>query len=123
MADSLPENVLARNPIGARAGDRVEFDLAGSVELKLSFLVWVVPLIGLMAGAIIGGLLPVRRLGPDLSALLGAAVGLAVATVPVIRYDRKLRHDPQLAPVITRVLTDGCTEPEPRSALPDNPSW
>lgn len=123
MADSLPENVLALNPIHARPGDRVEFDLAGSVELKLSFIVWVVPLVGLIAGAVLGGLLLSDRLGADLAALLGAAAGLAVALVPVIRYDRKLRRDPRLTPVITRLLTDGCSEDEPRNTRTENPSW
>jgi len=123
MADSLPENVLALNQVHARPGDRVEFDLAGSVELRLSFIVWGVPLVGLTAGAVLGGLLLSDRLGSDPSAMLGAAVGLAVALVLVIRYDRKLRRDPRLTPVITRVLTEGCSEVEPRVPRPENPSW
>ena len=48
--------ITARNTVGAKTGDAVEIDLPRHGELKLSFLVWVVPLIGL-----IGGLFPAIR--------------------------------------------------------------
>ncbi len=105
VATGVSEVVTARNPVGARPGDRVEFDLPGHTELKLSFLVWVVPLCGVLAGAILGAaahpLLPLDR---DLATLLGSVLGIAVAFAVVIPIDRKARGSAALVPRILKVI-------------------
>ena len=51
----------------------VEFDLPGHSELKISLVLWAVPLLGLVAGAAAGaGLHPLLPVGRDLATLLGA---------------------------------------------------
>jgi len=103
--DQVPEELMARNPLQAKPGDRVEFDLEGHTELKLSLLVWIVPLLGLIAGAILGATFhPLLALDRDAATLLGLAAGAAVAFAIVMRIDRKVAKDERLVPVILKVL-------------------
>ncbi|MHC4945379.1 MAG: SoxR reducing system RseC family protein, partial [Planctomycetota bacterium] len=80
LGKDKPVEVVALNPIGARPGDFVEFDLPGHTELKVSLLVWVVPLAGLIAGAVLGSNVHgAFGLSQDLGTLLGSFAGLAAA--------------------------------------------
>ena len=99
------ENVLARNPVAAGPGDVVEFDLAGHAELRISLLVWAVPLVGLIAGAIGGANLHAAiSLGRDVGTLLGAVLGGALAFGVVVLVDRRWRGSPDLVPVVRKVI-------------------
>ncbi len=104
--DQLLENITALNPLKARPGDHVEFDLPGHTELSLSVLIWIVPLLGLIAGAVLGAythqLLSMDR---DSATLLGLVAGAAAAFAVVMRIDRKAAGDERLTPVILKVLS------------------
>jgi sigma-E factor negative regulatory protein RseC len=105
LGKEIPEEVRALNPIRARAGDRVEFDLPGHTELKVSLMVWVVPLAGLIAGAAAGSSLnEMLSMDQDLATLLGAALGFLVSFAPVVLYDRKAGRNPRLVPRIIKVV-------------------
>ncbi len=110
----VAEVVTVRNPLHARPGDTVEFDLPGHSELRVSLLVWVVPLVGIILGAICGAqlhtALPLDR---DLSTLLGAALGAAVAFALLIRVDKRARSDERLVPVIVRIVPSGSCPSSP----------
>ena len=113
MSTGVAEEVTARNPVHAGPGDHVEFDLGGHTELKISLLVWVVPLIGLMAGAIAGASLHhLVSLGRDVATLIGFVVGGGLAFGLVIAIDRRARGDARLVPEILRILPTGsCSIP------------
>lgn len=100
-----PEIVTADNRFGARPGDTVELELAGRMELKLSLLVWVVPLIGIVGGAVAGTLLG-GRLGvdEDLAVLAGSVLGFAFAFLILRRVDRKATGAASLLPRVARVV-------------------
>jgi sigma-E factor negative regulatory protein RseC len=120
-AQGSSDRISARNPIQASIGDRVEFDLPGHTELKVSLLVWVVPLVGLTAGAIVGAsvhhLIPLDR---DTATLIGLVVGTALAFGVVKIFDRKARGDTNLVPEILKILpTDSCSLP---SSIDDSSS-
>lgn len=101
--------VTVRNPVGARPGDTVELDLPGSAALRLSLLVWMVPAAGLLLGAVAGGWLAAAWGVPDrdVSALVGAVLGTALAFVVLHRIDRTAGSDPRLTPFIARVRERG----------------
>lgn len=103
--------VTVENRIGARPGDLVEIELRGHTELKLSLLVWVVPLLGLVLGAVAGvALLASSGLSQDLSALIGAVVGFVAAFSLLRKVDARLAGDESLVPRIRRVL-ETCSHP------------
>ncbi len=103
LGKDSPERVTAINTIGAQPGDAVEFDLTGRTELKVSFVIWVAPLIGLVAGAVTGSIFhDLVSLSKDFATFLGAVAGLFLTLVPMVILDRRLAHDQRLVPHITR---------------------
>ncbi|HUT56156.1 MAG TPA: SoxR reducing system RseC family protein [bacterium] len=106
MGKEVPEDVVARNPINARVGDYVEFDLPGLTELKLSLLIWGLPVAGMVAGALIAPHhVPAALADADTASFIGAVIGLIVSAVPIVIYDRLSRRDRNLVPEITRTVS------------------
>jgi sigma-E factor negative regulatory protein RseC len=104
--------VTADNSFGARPGDTVELELAGRMELRLSLLIWVVPLVGLVAGAVAGMLIGGRlAVDEDLGVLAGAVAGFALAFLFLRPIDRKAARDVRLVPRVARVTARAsCTD-------------
>ncbi len=100
-----PEVVVADNTLGARAGEMVDFDLPEGQELRVSLLVWVVPLIGMVIGVAVGAFasesLPVSQ---DVGAVVGAALGLLAAFGVLRVIDRRSETDERLTLRIIRVV-------------------
>lgn len=105
-----PEIVTAENIAGAKPGDTVELDLSGHMELKLSLLVWAVPIAGLIAGAILGVRLHAPLgVGEDPAAMVGALVGFVASYGLLKAVDRRSADDPRLVPHVVRVVRgDSC---------------
>jgi sigma-E factor negative regulatory protein RseC len=103
LGKDTPEEVLALNPVNARVGDHVEFDLPGHTELKVSLVVWGVPVAGLIAGAAAGSNLGLP-LSEDLATLLGAVAGSVLAYLAVMLYDRRAARDSRLKPRILKIV-------------------
>jgi sigma-E factor negative regulatory protein RseC len=102
------EVVTVENRVGARPGDTVELDLAGSATVILSLLVWGAPLAGLLLGAVAGAAtLKGQGTVADVGALVGALVGAALATLLVRRVDRRVGRSSRLTPYITRIVGRG----------------
>lgn len=104
VSNDKPEIVTVINTIDASPGDTVEFDLPGHTELKVSIIVWLVPIVGLIAGAAIGPLLELT-VNQDISSLVGAILGFLAAFSLVILYDRHASKDPRLIPIILKVVS------------------
>ncbi|MEZ4600569.1 MAG: SoxR reducing system RseC family protein [Syntrophotaleaceae bacterium] len=79
--------IRALNIVGAKTGDRVRLALRPGRALLALFLLWVLPLIGLLAGALIGMLLgsylPIHAPPNLLAALLG--LGLMAGCFVLVR--------------------------------------
>jgi sigma-E factor negative regulatory protein RseC len=104
--DEIVETI---NPIGAQPGQRVEFELPGHRELHLALLVWAVPLVGMLGGAIVG-----QAIAPaghqEVVAVIGAVAGFVVGIVPAALVERSSRRRSCL-PVVQRVLPGICPGP------------
>lgn len=104
-AAALLETVECRNLAGARRGDTVEIELLGHAELRVSLLVWIVPIVGLIAGAAVGaGVAEAAGVGPDVASLTGALLGVSGAYGALMRLDRRAATDARLVPAVKRVL-------------------
>ena len=116
-----PEIVVADNTLGARPGELVDFDLPNGQELRVSLLVWIVPLIGMLAGVAVGALLseplPISQ---DAAAVIGAGLGLLAAFGVLKIIDRRSETDERLTLTVTRVVTtiDSCAARDDDSADP-----
>ncbi|MBU3915527.1 SoxR reducing system RseC family protein [bacterium] len=114
----IPELVNAINPIQAKPGDYVEFDLSGHTELKVSLIVWVVPLIGLILGAFAGSFF-FDNLSRDSGTLLGAFLGFIFAFSIIMVYDRYFVDKEKLIPLISKKIQKfDCVELPQGKVLP-----
>lgn len=97
--------VRAINRDGARVGDRVVVGIDESALIRGSLAVYAVPLLGLLVGAVLGGLLSERLLidGESLTLGLGIA-GLLGGLVWLRGFTRRIRSDSRYQPVVLRRL-------------------
>jgi sigma-E factor negative regulatory protein RseC len=93
------------NPIGAKEGDRVEVSMPTASVIKISAFVYIVPVAGLIAGAILGGWLTyLFQMGDNASRVIGGALGLGLSLALVIYFDRSVRSRPEYHPKMTRII-------------------
>lgn len=81
---------LASNPIGAQPGDFVEVEPASVGNISISFVVFLLPCIGMVLGYVFGQ--KVLQLG-EASALLTALLGLVVGFVPAFALNRSIMNN------------------------------
>lgn len=93
------------NRLGAKEGERIELSMPRGSLLKASAAVYLVPVFGLLAGAIGGeGLFSLVGFGPGASTGAGALIGLGVGLGLVVLLDRLVRSRPDYHPRMTRVI-------------------
>lgn len=79
--------VLAENGIGAKKGDFVEVEPTGVGNISVSFIVFLLPCVGLALGYMFAQ--SVLGLN-EMVSLLGALVGLAVSFIPAFLINRSI---------------------------------
>lgn len=105
------EIVTAINSISAKPGDQVEFDLSGHTELKVSLIVWGIPLIGLIFGALLGTRIHnILSVSSDTGTLIGAGFGFLITFLAIMFYDRYIINQKHLVPFIKKIVTDNQCE-------------
>jgi len=102
----ITDVVEADNPVGARPGDSVELELPAGTELGVSALVWGLPILGLVGGAVVAGALGHAALGldQDLAVLCGALLGLVLAYGLLRLVDRRAAGHRRLRPRAIRLV-------------------
>ncbi|MBF0475347.1 MAG: SoxR reducing system RseC family protein [Deltaproteobacteria bacterium] len=93
------------NPMGAEVGDRVVLGLSGDSFIKTSFLLYMVPVLGLIGGGILGHqLAPVLSMRSEPAAII-FSFSCLVLTFPVIRIiAKKLEKKKAYIPTIISIL-------------------
>ncbi|MBI5044064.1 MAG: SoxR reducing system RseC family protein [Nitrospirae bacterium] len=95
------------NNIHAKVGERVKIGLKPGVYLKASFLVYMVPIIIFIIGAIIGKELAVYisySKDSDLFAIITGVILLIPTFIAMRLYNRKIEKDRTYQPVILEVM-------------------
>ena len=90
------------NPIGAAVGERVVIGLEESALLRSSLLSYALPLILLMAGALLGTQLTPLGAAKDLYSVVGAGAGLVLGFVALKWVAARAGGQRQFQPVILR---------------------
>ncbi len=97
----------ARNPLGARPGQRVMVEVQEVGMLKSAFIVYMLPLIAMFIGAVAGGYLADRLAQVAIWFQVGgAALAFGMALLYIKYFDRSAHADARMQPVITSILTD-----------------
>lgn len=98
--------IEAINSIHAKIGDRVEVDMEHQNVLFAAFIAYVIPLVALLAGVVLGSLL-LENIGMDAYKEVGAGmiglVSTAVAYLIIRSKEGSFKSNKKLIPVITQI--------------------
>ncbi|HBC56841.1 MAG TPA: hypothetical protein DCZ03_06725, partial [Gammaproteobacteria bacterium] len=93
-----------------RPGDQVIIGIPEHSMLRMAVMVYFLPLVGMIFGALAGGKLDLFGKGThvdDLSALLFALVGFALSCIGSYRFLCRVRSDPRYQPQLMRNFAQG----------------
>jgi sigma-E factor negative regulatory protein RseC len=100
------------NDLKAQVGDHVEISVPARSLVKLSIVVYLIPILALVAGAILGSVwAEARGAEPSVPSILGGAVAMGAALYVVKKFDRSIQSKRQYQPRLTKIL--------PQKASPD----
>jgi len=105
LAEGKEMNVEAINSVGAKVGDRILLNIATSSLLKASFLLYVFPVLCLLAGAIVGQRIAMMYdLNESAFSALSAFLFFFVAFVLIRSKGNKLSEMDKYKPEIIRII-------------------
>jgi len=94
------------NKLNARAGDHVEISVPGSSLVKMSFIVYLLPVIALVAGAYGGGIwAEYYDLDPSLLSLVSGICATGLVFYLLRLFDRSGKISSKYAIRMTRILS------------------
>ncbi len=108
LGKDKPDMLRALNSVGGKVGDYVSVAMPQGTFLISSLFMYLLPLIGLIAGALIGSTLG----GADASAsengsIIGAGLGLALMLAISISFDRLAKRSRRFVPEIIEIRRSG----------------
>jgi len=106
--------VEVANDLQARVGDNVELRVPSGSLLKLSLLVYFLPVALLVVGAYIGGAWAKSLdLQPTAASIVGAGLGMGIAFYLLRLYENVERARGEHRPRMTRILSSEVSYPQP----------
>lgn len=78
--------IQVENPIGARVGDQVKLEIEAEEVLRSAFLLYGFPLLGLLIGFLVGGVV----ISSEPGIIGGGLTGLGLAFLGLYLYDKRL---------------------------------
>lgn len=94
-----------QNPLGAKPGQRVVFEIKEENMLKAAFVVYILPIIAIFLGSMLGIWLA-TKLGQaeKLFQIGGAVIGFILSVIYIKVFDRATNNNDKAKPIITRIL-------------------
>jgi len=106
--------VKAKNVLGAKMGDEVEIYLSSRNRMKGLFIIYILPVLGLLSGAFLGhGIAPLIGLSEKLGTMLFTLSGLLLAFLVIPLFSNRMEASGQMIPLVSRI-----TRRAPESATP-----
>lgn len=98
--------VDAQNPISAKAGELVAFEIPEANMLQAAFVVYIMPLIAIFIGALLGGIIA-NRFGQTVNSfrIVGAIVVFVLSVIGIKLYDKFVKSNEKMQPMITKILS------------------
>ena len=104
-SDAKEINIVAKNEVGAEVNDNVNIIMDTPDVLKAAIIVYLIPLIALVAGVGLGTVLAKSmNLPADWSGMIMGFLFIAVSYIYVRKQDKKLAETKKYEPIITEVL-------------------
>ncbi len=93
------------NDLHAKVGDRVEISMGSGSLLKVSFFVYFIPILALIAGALAGdSLARSLHIEASLGSILGAVIAMGITFYVLRRLDKAAKPEKGYQPCVTRIL-------------------
>lgn len=97
--------VRAANNARARVGDNVELFLSTRTRIKSLLVLYILPVVGLLIGAVSGGSLSrLIGLSENLGTVLFTLAGLVLAFTLVRVLGKRMSSSEELTPVVSRII-------------------
>ncbi|MGE5628360.1 MAG: SoxR reducing system RseC family protein [Solirubrobacterales bacterium] len=96
----------ARNPIGAKVGQNVTFEIQEVNMLQAAFIVYILPLVAIFLGAMAGGY-AANNIGSNSIVtfqVIGGIIAFALSVLYIKFFDKSARNDVKMQPVITNIV-------------------
>ncbi|MCF8036494.1 MAG: SoxR reducing system RseC family protein [Desulfobacteraceae bacterium] len=101
MGGSREMEIIALNPVQAKLGDRVTLEYATGRMLQLSLLLYIFPIVALLAGAIIGdSAAPALGADPSILAAVLGFTALFLSLGILLALEKKARKSDKYKPTI-----------------------
>ncbi|NMM61342.1 SoxR reducing system RseC family protein [Clostridium sp. P21] len=98
--------VDAINTIGAKPGQHVSFEIKEVNMLKAAFVVYILPLVSVFIGAVIGGFIAEKSgHGSVPFQVVGGILAFIVSIIYIKFFDKAANKDENMKPIITRILS------------------
>lgn len=97
--------ISANNQVGAKPGQRVLFEVKEESILKAAFIVFILPLVALFIGVMLGGVVG-EYIGVNIRMfkIIGGIVAFLLSVVVVKAFDRVTSKSNKSKPIIVRIL-------------------
>ena len=97
--------ITVKNDILAQPGQRVNFEVKESNEIKAAFIVFVLPLIGIFIGAGLGSKIGyLARVSNKAGMIIGGVVAFLSVIVIIKLFDKSLSKSDKSLPVIISIV-------------------
>lgn len=97
--------ILAYNSVKATPGQKVKFTMIKENMLKISFMIFILPLLSLFAGLYAGSLVSsVLNINSTGSMTAGGVLMIGLAVLVIFFYDRKYKQNKSNFPQIIEVI-------------------
>lgn len=93
--------IVADNNLGSQVNDLVKVAISGPVILRSAFVVYIIPLVGLVLGYLLG-----RRAGGEKLGVVLGIISVLLVLYGLHYYDRKLQKEHRLIVHITAILRE-----------------
>ncbi len=108
---SVPEKnmvIEVKNSLNAKEGDLVEVSVPEGTFITLSLMIYIFPVVALMAGAFLGNYLStLLETDPSLTAIITAAIFLFASFIILRLIDRRKEIRAKYIPNMTRIISNG----------------
>lgn len=97
--------VTAKNEIVAKPGQRVNFEVQELNEVKGAFIVFVLPLIGIFMGIVLGSKIgQLTKLNQDVGMVIGGLMGFLSSIAFIKSFDKSVSKNDKSLPVIISIV-------------------
>lgn len=95
-----------RNPLSAKVGQKVAFEIPQTNMLQAAFVVYILPLVAAAVGVIVGGYIASKLGQPLIPFQIGGGIAAFILSLIFVKlYDKSVRNNKKTLPVITKILS------------------